>query len=93
MYMRIQCVLKNCYVQAQELKLKGNDLFKQGKLDEAAKYYEDAIQLSVGDGEKDSVVAVYHQNLAAVYDVLVSMARAELCNGDCIWWICFVCVQ
>lgn len=63
------------YVQAQELKLRGNDLFKQSKLDEAARCYEEAILLSVGDEEKDSVVAVYHQNLAAVYDVLVSMGE------------------
>ena len=84
MYMHIQCVLKHCYVQAQELKLKGNDLFKQGKLDEAARCYEEAVQLSVGDGEKDSVVAVYHQNLAAVYDVLVSIYGSQQCNSNCI---------
>ena len=46
-------------------------MFKQGKLEEAAQCYEEAIQLSVGDGEKDNIVAIYHQNLAAVYNALV----------------------
>ena len=54
------------------MKQQGNELFKQGKPEEAEQYYKEAIQLSVEDGEKDSVVATYYQNLAAVYDALVS---------------------
>ena len=53
------------------MKQEGNELYKQGKFEEAAQCYEEAIRLSVGEGEKDSVVAIYHQNLAAVYDALV----------------------
>lgn len=55
------------------MKQQGNELFKQGKPEEAEQYYKEAIQLSVEDGEKDSVVATYYQNLAAVYDTLVSI--------------------
>ena len=57
------------------MKQEGNELYKQGKFEEAAQCYEEAIRLSVGEGEKDSVVAIYHQNLAAVYDALVRRRR------------------
>ena len=56
-------------LQAQEVKQRGNGLFKQGKLEEAAQCYEEAIQLGAGDV---TLVASCHQNLAAVHDELVS---------------------
>ena len=57
--------------QAQDMKQKGNNFYKQEKFEEAVKCYEEAITLSVAEGENDDVVATYYQNLAAVYDALV----------------------
>ena len=59
------------------MKQRGNGLFKQGKLEEAAQCYEEAIQLGAGD---TTLVASCHQNLAAVHDELVSP-----CNPLIIW--------
>ena len=63
------------YVQAQEVKQRGNALFKQGKLEEAAQCYEEAIQLGAGDV---TLVASCHQNLAAVHDELVSPSIIQI---------------
>ena len=66
------------------MKQRGNGLFKQGKLDEAAQCYEEAIQLGAGDV---SLVASCHQNLAAVHHELVSP-----CNHDkCIELVIIAC--
>ena len=65
------------------MKQEGNELYKQGKFEEAAQCYEEAIRLSVGEGEKDSVVAIYHQNLAAVYDALVRRRGGEGRGAGC----------
>eukprot|EP00731_Ephydatia_muelleri_P011853 Em0006g747a len=51
--------------QARELKAKGNALYKAGKYDEAVKAYEEAIQVCPASGAED--IAVFHQNIAAVY--------------------------
>lgn len=58
-------------MQGQELKLQGNSLFKQGKLEEAARCYEEAIQVSTGSADQRSLLANCHQNLAAAYDEMV----------------------
>ena len=59
------------WTQAQEVKQRGNTLFKQGKLEEAAQCYEEAIQLGAAGGDV-TLLASCHQNLAAVHDELVS---------------------
>ena len=73
--------LEHCVytVQALELKQQGNSLFKQGRLEEAARCYEEAIQLSVGTEVKDNFVATCHQNLAAVYDEMVRHETQIMC--------------
>ena len=53
------------------MKQRGNALFKQGKLEEAAQCYEEAIQLGTAGGDV-TLLASCHQNLAAVHDELVS---------------------
>jgi len=61
--------------QARDLKSQGNEFYRQEKFEEAAKCYEEAIRLSEGAGEKESVMAIYHQNLGAVYDAMVRGGR------------------
>lgn len=56
--------------QARAVKLRGNDLYKQQKYNEAIKAYEEAIELCPASETED--LAVFYQNLAAVYDALVS---------------------
>ena len=74
------------------MKKQGNTFYKQEKFEEAAKCYEEAIRLSVGEGEKDSVVATYHQNLAAVYDVLVRSDAnlKDICDLYTYMYMCVV---
>lgn len=70
------CTHQSPLQQARDLKTQGNALYKEEKFEEAAKCYEEAIRLSVGAGEKDNVVAIYHQNLGAVYDAMVRGGRS-----------------
>lgn len=69
------CTCQSPLEQARDLKTQGNAFYKQEKFEEAAKCYEEAIRLSVGAGEQDNIVAIYHQNLGAVYDAMVRGGR------------------
>ena len=55
--------------QARAIKQQGNELYKQQKFEEAIKCYKEAIQVCPADKKED--LAIFHQNLAAVYDMLV----------------------
>ena len=65
------------------MKCQGNEFYKQEKFIEAAKCYEEAVRLSEGSEESDRVVAVYHQNLAAVYDAMVRRGEGRVQNDEC----------
>lgn len=56
--------------RARAIKQQGNDFYKQQKYEEAIKCYEEAIR--VCPPEKTEDIAIFHQNIAAVYDVMVS---------------------
>lgn len=57
------------------MKQKGNGLFRQGKLEEAAQCYREAIDLGARD---TTLIASCHQNLAAVHSELVSPSIINL---------------
>ncbi len=78
--------------QALAIKQRGNELYKQQKFDEAIKCYEQAIQVCPPARKSD--IAVFHQNLAAVYDAMVGPVRRDGVwggGGSCVlWWRCLV---
>ena len=75
-------------VQSKELKLQGNSLFKQGKLEEAARCYEEAIQVSTESGDQRSLIGNCHQNLAAVYDEMVRNLTCRSYVEVCVFRMC-----
>ena len=62
-------ILQSTLEQARAIKQQGNELYKQQKFEEAIKCYKEAIQVCPADKKED--LAIFHQNLAAVYDMLV----------------------
>ena len=56
--------------QARAIKQQGNELYKQQKFEEAIKCYKEAIKVCPTDKED---LAIFHQNIAAVYDMLVRL--------------------
>ena len=62
-------IIQSTLEQARAIKQQGNELYKQQKFEEAIKCYKEAIQVCPADKKED--LAIFHQNLAAVYDMLV----------------------
>ncbi len=62
--------------QAQQSKLRGNELFKAGKFNEAIECYSQAI--SICPEENKLELAVYYQNRAAAHEQLVSTNYTSL---------------
>ena len=66
-------------------------MYKAGKYDEAVKAYEEAIQVCPASGAED--IAVFHQNIAAVYAARVSVCvRVHACVCVCVYMRVCVCV-
>ena len=63
--------MSNDIIKAEELKVKGNDLYKSRKFDEAIEAYDSAIKLNPND-------MTYYNNKAAV---LIEMSRFEECES------------
>ena len=68
------CLLIHVNVQgalerARAIKQQGNDFFKQQKYEEAIRCYQEAIKVCPVEKKED--VAIFHQNIGAVYDQMV----------------------
>ena len=64
-------ILQSTLEEARAIKQQGNELYKQQKFEEAIKCYKEAIKVCPANKKED--VAIFHQNLAAVYDMLVRL--------------------
>ena len=62
--------------QARAIKQQGNEFFKQQKFDEAIRCYQEAIKVCPEETTAD--IAIFHQNIGAVYDQMVGMWGEEL---------------
>lgn len=54
-----------------EIKLQGNDFYKQQKYDDAVRCYQKAITICPAD--KKDEMSKFHHNIAAVYSVMVRL--------------------
>ena len=61
--------------RARAIKQQGNDFFKQQKYEDAIKCYQEAIK--VCPPEKIEDIAIFHQNIGAVYDQMVGVRERE----------------
>ena len=66
--------------QARAIKQQGNDFFKQQKYEEAIRCYQEAIKVCPVEKKED--MAIFHQNIGAVYDQMVSGSKI---NRDSTW--------
>ena len=64
-------ILQSTLGEARAIKQQGNELYKQQKFEEAIKCYKEAIKVCPTDKKED--LAIFHQNLAAVYDMLMRL--------------------
>ena len=65
LHVNVQGVLE----RARAIKQQGNDFFKQQKYEEAIRCYQEAIKVCPVEKKED--VAIFHQNIGAVYDQMV----------------------
>jgi tetratricopeptide (TPR) repeat protein len=59
--------------RARAIKQQGNDFFKQQKFEEAIRCYQEAIKVCPAEMKGD--IAIFHQNIGAVYDQMVRVGE------------------